>query len=156
VELRYVKDSDGRMLWDWANEPTVRQQSFSSDPIPWEHHLKWFAGKQQDPNCHQFIICNDTGEPVAQVRFDGADQAEVGICVAATHRGKGYGTSSLELASAKLFRCSPVTQINAYIKPDNAASLHAFAKAGYRLAGTALVKGQEAVRMILERDVSAT
>ena len=147
MTLRPVNDSDCRLLWEWANDPLVRQQSFNSATIPWEDHVKWFAGKLEDPNCHQFIGLDAAGQPVGQVRFDLDGEAEVSVSTAASSRGKGHGSSLLSLASAELIRCTGVKRITAYIRPENLASQRAFAKAGYALAGKTQIKGQNAVKM---------
>jgi len=36
LRLRPVCADDCRMIWEWANDPLVRSQSFANDPIPWE------------------------------------------------------------------------------------------------------------------------
>ncbi|MEK7218316.1 MAG: UDP-2,4-diacetamido-2,4,6-trideoxy-beta-L-altropyranose hydrolase, partial [Patescibacteria group bacterium] len=45
LRLRPATVGDGRTLWEWANDPTVRASAFSSDPIPWEEHMQWFGKK---------------------------------------------------------------------------------------------------------------
>jgi RimJ/RimL family protein N-acetyltransferase len=152
VTLRRVCDSDCRLLWEWANDPVVRQQSFNSEPIPWETHLSWFTRKCEDPNCYHFLGLNEAGHPVGQVRFDVADETEVSIGIGGPYRGRGYGSSLLKLASAELVALTGLERINAYIKPDNMPSLGAFARAGYVRAGKTYVRGQEAVWMVLLKD----
>ena len=147
LSLRPVYDSDSQLLWEWANDPLVRHQSFSSDSIAWEDHVKWFSQKLKDPNCHQFIGVDEAGDPVGQVRFDLNHEAEVSVSTSAAHRGKGHASSLLSLASAELIRSTGVTRINAHIRPENVASQRAFEKAGYRLVGEIVFKGHSAVEM---------
>ena len=40
LNLRPANVDDSRMLWEWRNEESVRQVSFSPDPIPWEDHCR--------------------------------------------------------------------------------------------------------------------
>ena len=151
LKLRPVNDSDCRLLWEWVNDPTVREQSFSSGPIPWDEHVAWFAGKRQDKNCHHFIVLNAEGEAVAQVRFDIDEEAEVGVSVDTRYRGRGYGAKALKLASRGLLSSFSITRISAYIKPDNTASIKAFSNSGYKSLGKTIVKEQPAVHMVLEQ-----
>jgi len=151
LTLRSVNDSDCRLLWEWANDPLVRQQSFNSTPIPWEDHVSWFARKLEDPNCHHFIGLNGAGQPVGQVRFDVGCEAEVDVSVDAGCRGYGYGFRLLKLTSVVLFNCTPVNRINAYVWPQNVASLRSFTKAGYRSLGQDVVHEQEVIHLVLER-----
>jgi len=48
--LRRVCEADGRLLWEWANDPTVRRVSFSPEPIPWAQHVNWLKARLEDPN----------------------------------------------------------------------------------------------------------
>ena len=152
LTLRRAQQEDCRLLWEWANDPTVRESAFSSEPIAWEMHKQWFKERLKDPNCHLFIALERTDTPVAQVRFDTAGQeATVDISVSLKHRGQGYGTEILKLASRELFRLSKVKRISAYIKPSNEASMRAFSKAGFILLSETRIKGHQARHMVLER-----
>lgn len=149
VRLRKVREQDSRLLWQWANDPETRARSFSTDPIPWQSHVSWFSGKLNDPNCHLFIAVDDADQPVGQVRLDLAEgNGVISVGVASQRRGAGYGTAMIAAAIAEVSGRFPVRQIHAYIKPDNAASVRAFEKAGFRLAGTQPIAGCEAMDLI--------
>lgn len=55
MSLRPAVADDSRRLFDWANDPVVRSVSFRSEPIAWEDHSRWFAGKLTDPQAALFI-----------------------------------------------------------------------------------------------------
>ena len=150
LRIRRATRDDCRLYWEWANDPAVRQASFSSEPIPWEAHVEWFTRRLDAPDSRLYVISDAEGEPVAQVRFEieGAC-AVVSVSVAASHQGKGYGAQALTMAARELFAETAVTRIDAYIKPDNTASLRLFEKAGYQRQADTTVKGQPAVHMAL-------
>lgn len=153
LSVRPVVEADSRLLWTWANDPAARQASFSSRPIPWEEHLRWMHRKLNDRNCYYFVLLDAGGQPVGQVRFDAAgDGAVVSVSLGPEFRGHGYGASGLRLACARLFSVSRVQRVIAYVKPDNDASVRAFAAAGFVHAGSEQVEGQSASRLVLERD----
>lgn len=152
VRLRLATLDDCRMVWEWANEPAVRAASFDSNPIKWEEHVDWFNGRLQNPGCLYYIVLNDMGLPIGQVRFDTqGDNAEINVSISSDFRGQGFGTETIRAASERLFCETQVAGINANIKLENKASVRAFAKAGYREVGVRIVKGQQALRMTLKK-----
>lgn len=43
LRLRTLQESDGKLLWEWANDPQVRAASFSSEPMPTQRKLRYQA-----------------------------------------------------------------------------------------------------------------
>jgi methionyl-tRNA formyltransferase len=152
LTLRLVKEDDCRLLWEWANDLTVRTSAFSSEPISWETHLRWFKRKLKDPNCYIFIALDEAKIPVGQVRFEiSGHEATVDISISSERRGQGYGTELLKLASRELFHLSSADCINAYIKSGNEASIRTFSKVGFKSLGKEKIKGYQAHHLVLER-----
>ena len=133
LKLRKVTQEDCELLWQWANDPIVRAASFSSEPIAWEDHIKWFNNKLISPNCYQFIGLNSEDEPVGQIRFDidSQLQAEVDISIDSNKRGKGYAINLIKLSISYLFRNTNVEIVNAIIKSENTASINSFSKSEF-------------------------
>jgi len=103
LRIRAVETEDCRLLWEWANDRSVRASAFNGKAIIWRNHIDWFFNKIQDSNCYQYIGMNDDGRPVGQVRFDIAGEiAELDFSVSMNDRGKGYGHQLL-LESIKRF-----------------------------------------------------
>ena len=153
LKLRQVCEDDCGLLWEWANDPDVRAVSFSSEPIPWEHHVQWFESKLDDPNCVFYVAVDSEGVPIGQVRYDiNGNEAVISTSIAQELRGKGYGSAAIRLASYKLFGTSTVRVINAYVKQDNNASARAFVRAGFKDLGTTTVHGHQAIHLALRRD----
>ena len=88
-----------------------------------------------------------------QVRFDLDDSgATISISIARNFRGQGLGPSMLRQACRCFWSQHPAVPVHAYIKPDNAASLKAFSRAGFVEAGTVLVHHQKAAHWTLQRE----
>ena len=66
--LKAAEESDMDILFEWANDPIVRQNSFHSERILYEDHKKWFYGILEASGCRQYIyICNN--EKIGQARI---------------------------------------------------------------------------------------
>ena len=154
LKLRFVAVEDCRSIWEWANDPTVRSVSFSSEPILWENHVKWFFAKLLDPNCLFFIVLDFENIPIGQVRYqiDGKE-AVISVSLALDQRGKGYGSQAIQLASETVFRSTSVELIHAHIKPENLSSIQAFARAGFADAGFVDIHGNLARDYIMYRKI---
>jgi UDP-2,4-diacetamido-2,4,6-trideoxy-beta-L-altropyranose hydrolase len=152
LHIRHVEEKDCAILWQWANDPDVRAVSLNSDPIAWDRHVEWFNSKLRDHNAVLYLALNSESTPVGQVRYqiDGS-RGVVSISLAREFRGKGYGSAVLIMATKELFRTSGVNKIDAYVKPDNSASLKLFARAGFIRERVELIGGHNAVHFILAR-----
>ena len=67
--------------------------SFSSDPIPWETHVDWYAGRLRDVHCFFYLAADEGGNPIGQVRFDLAGREaviSVSLC-GERHAARGVG-----------------------------------------------------------------
>ena len=154
LRLRRVQEKDRRQLWKWANDPEVRPVSFATEPISWERHLEWFKSKLRDPNALLYLAVSPVEIPAGQVRFQiNNTRAAVSLSLAPEFRGKGYGKVVLAMATEDLFRTNAVKRIDAYVKPNNTASLRLFRRAGYTWEGMAMIDGHQAIHFILEKPV---
>ena len=155
INLRKASDKDCRLIWKWSRDPAVRAESFVSDPIPYHDHVEWFSQRISDPDCYLFIAEYSGHKPIGQIRFelDGND-ATVSISLDQNFRNKGYGPTVIALACQNIFDTTKANLIHAYIKKGNIASTSAFKKAGFIFSGVALMKGQEATHLILEKKKS--
>ncbi|OUC13629.1 MAG: UDP-2,4-diacetamido-2,4,6-trideoxy-beta-L-altropyranose hydrolase [Alkalinema sp. CACIAM 70d] len=152
IRLRPVRAQDCELIWQWANEPTTRQVSFRSEPIPWETHQAWFARQLQDQS-HYFKLAIDRDDrPIAQVRLDRGTHpqndrtAQISISLDPQYRRQGFGKQILQLALEDCWRSTHFTAINAWIKPDNLASIALFENAQFTKVGTEWIAGQLAVQ----------
>lgn len=131
--LRPARKEDSQFLFDLRNEEAVRCVSSNPDPISLETHHHWFEKKLASKESVIFIA-EEEGTSFAQTRFDIVDEetADISIAVIATKRGKGYGALLIGEATKCFLSLHPkVSLVRAFIKPENAASLRSFLKAGY-------------------------
>jgi UDP-2,4-diacetamido-2,4,6-trideoxy-beta-L-altropyranose hydrolase len=140
LRLRACRQDDCELLWRWANDSEVRLRSFSSEPIPWNTHIEWFQAKLDSPDSHIYIAIDRQDQPVGSIRFAcTVDEATVSITIDPQYRGKGYGKSLINLATSRFHKNSHVRVINAYIQPDNHASIKVFMNAGFESQGVVLI-----------------
>lgn len=157
ILLREAHEDDCEMIYKWANDPNTRAASFSTGPIAWEEHIQWFGRTFINPDCMLFIALDIEGHPVGQVRFemdgsDGSDRSEatISISIDSNFRGRGLGSLVILRASEEIFKRRHISRINAFIKPQNRASIRAFEKAGFSAVGMKIIKGNEALHYIKE------
>ena len=130
--LRKATIEDRDLLFQWANDPLVRKNSFSTTEIAYEEHVNWYNRVLNREDCIQYIYMD--GEcPVGQVRITlNGDSAEIGYSICAEMRSRGYGQKLLALISEKIWEEFPdIRKIFGQVKPENAASQNAFLHAGY-------------------------
>jgi UDP-2,4-diacetamido-2,4,6-trideoxy-beta-L-altropyranose hydrolase len=152
IDFRPVMEEDLRLIWEWANDPATRANSFESAAIPWEQHRQWCESKMNNAQCNFWVASNRDCEQVGVVRFDHHDgEAMVSISVAPHARGRGYGTKIIKSACDQLFGSSAAKLVRALIKPGNDASIKAFGRAGFQRDISTTVKGQAAEQYLLHR-----
>lgn len=150
LTARHATVDDGRLLWEWANDPIVRAASFTHDRIPWDAHVAWLDARVAAA-APTYVIENEARQPVGQVRFDARPDGamEVGLSLGAAFRGRRLSRPALVAACRALRQeRGPVTVV-AHVRPDNAASLATFRSAGFEPAGSEHVKGCESLRLEL-------
>lgn len=131
-----------QQLWKWANDPLTREMAFSSDPIPWEEHIAWFASKRENIQCYPYIAyCQD--HPVGQIRFDITIESEqsyasIDYSVSPLWRGKGVGSLLLLKGTSVFFSEAPphCGHVIGMVKNENTSSLKCFLKAGFSRVST--------------------
>ncbi|MDO4514018.1 MAG: GNAT family N-acetyltransferase [Lachnospiraceae bacterium] len=134
MTLREATPEDVDLVYKWANDPTVRANAFSTDPIPYDNHVAWYQGRLNNPDCHIYIGMTRENKPVGIIRVEKQrEEPEVGMIsysVDAGMRGKGIGTRLLSLVERKLCG-TELTTLAGQVKPDNIASRKAFERAGF-------------------------
>lgn len=152
LHLRRATAEDCHTIWIMANDPMVRQNSFSTDSIPWEVHQAWFKKTLSDQECVLLVVMQ--GQEVAgQVRFNiNGSHSVISISVAKEMRGHGLGSRIIQLASQYIFDAFPVELIHAYIKPENQTSITSFKKAGYVYSQMETIQNCPAMDFILSKE----
>jgi RimJ/RimL family protein N-acetyltransferase len=134
--LKYRKaiSKDVDVYYKWANDSTVRAQSYNSQLIDFKTHVKWFHEKINDENCSMIFFYDDENESVGQVRIEKSDSnnAIIGISIDSNKRGKGHASKMLEISTADFLNSNDLVIIHAYIKESNVGSKKIFEKAGFQ------------------------
>lgn len=130
--LREAAAEDMDLLYQWANDQTVRRNSFSTAEIAYEEHKEWFAQLLSRNDCKQYIYLYD-GEPIGQARITIlGEEAEIGYSICAEKRGMGHGKTLLKLLYSRVKEEFPdIKKLTAKVKPENIASQRAFLEVGY-------------------------
>lgn len=158
--LRRVQEADKELLYEWANDPITRAQSFSVKPILWEEHVAWFERKMQDSTCYHYLL-EDDGVAVAVIRLDETVKNcyQVSTSVAPLERGRGYGKALFRMVFTRIFRDIPeIALLYAEVKKANKASCHCLEVNGYEhisekylsLLGTAIKDSDDEEVYILD------
>jgi RimJ/RimL family protein N-acetyltransferase len=142
LSLRPAVPSDCLLIFEWANDPTTRKNSFAPDPISWATHCAWFERILSDPG-RQLHVVSSSDVPIGQVRLEpcGHRETKISLSLAPEWRGRGLAVEVIRLATAR----ADADLVHAYVKPDNDRSRRAFLKAGFVEQGQVMSQGVPAV-----------
>jgi len=137
VWLRVAEQDDCKLYFQWANDPTVREQSLTSDEITWDGHRHWFANQLDSPDTQLLVGMRDDS-PIGQIRFtktteQTSNQAawNVAFSVAAEARGTGAGKELLRLGAGWMTNLG-LTPLTATVKMANVVSARCFQRLGWQ------------------------
>lgn len=127
IHYRRATIDDAEILLEWRNDPDTRQNSFNSQLVLRENHLRWLEGVFVDADRDLYIAEVD-GAAVGTLRVDhdNLGQSELSWTVAPDSRGKGIGKMMLIEARNML----PGALV-ARIKSENIASLSMVYSVGF-------------------------
>lgn len=132
VRLRRVRSDDVDLVREWRNDEDAVRFSVNGRRVSPDEHARWFADQMRNSE-RLFWIAEEHGDPVGQVRVDVRDrEGTVSIVVAPGQRGRGMGTSILRALLSEMAHHPEVDTLIALAHQDNAASLRAFERSGFR------------------------
>lgn len=148
LKFRFATIRELDIYFKWTNDPLVRQHSFNSEPVSFNHHENWFKSKLHSESC--FLYFFSSGNlPVGQVRIErGSDENIIGISLDENFRGKSLSSVLLLNATEDFLESNPGQKITAYIKTENEASYKGFIKAGFSVSDSLIMKDVECYRLI--------
>lgn len=137
IYLRPATIDDTKLIFEWANAPDVRHNSFNTDNISWDVHKAWMEGILTNESTLLYILVEDDNH-IGQVRLAfKAGKWEISYSIASAFRGHGYGKLILQLAENELIRGNHAGEdLYAEVKMDNIASQRIFKKLGYNEAAS--------------------
>jgi len=121
--LRNARFNDCEILYQWANNPIIRNNSFNKENINYDDHKNWLIEKLEDHNC-LFYILSIKGIPVGSIRFDidNHHEATINYLIDPRHQKKGYGKKILKLGIEKAAEEYDIYSFIGFVKKDNIAS----------------------------------
>ena len=121
--LRNARYNDCELLFKWANDPVIRNNSFSKENINLEKHKNWLNEKLKEDN-NLFYILSIQGIPVGSIRFEIDDHhnAIINYLIDPNYHKKGYGKKILELGIKKATKEYRICSFIGFVKVDNIAS----------------------------------
>lgn len=143
--IRRVNDHDCRDIWLWRNTHQARAASFHCDPIAYEDHEHWFRKKLEDP-CSLLWMAQAGGQKIGYVRHDiDGSKAVHSVLLNPQFYGMGLGARVIRAADQEFIKLNnALCVIYAEIQDHHAASINAFAKAGYKLKERIIKNGKKA------------
>ena len=133
ILIRRANKDDVEVCFKWANDKTVREQSYTQDPIGFQEHITWFEQKLNDPNDF-FYMMEFEARPVAQIRFHVHDnEAVLGYLADENIRNRGLGTLILSKGIESFVGDYKKTiNIVGHVKESNFASRRSFEKLAFK------------------------
>jgi UDP-2,4-diacetamido-2,4,6-trideoxy-beta-L-altropyranose hydrolase len=130
--LRPISMDDAQHLFDWANDPLTRQNSFNSEPILWASHVEWLQKKLTDSSARLFMLELD-GVVCGHIRYqlEKTGDALLSFVVAPGFRGMGIGDALVMRSRSVICKQWPSCRIKALTLQENRASSSIFRKNGF-------------------------
>lgn len=150
INFRYATNSDTQLLFEWANDELIRENSFNSNKINIEEHKAWLNAILNSRTDLIYIFTNDEGIPIGNVKIQSSNnEIIIGIAIDKAFRGKSFGSIMLTLATNDYFKQKRNKQITAYIKKSNLKSQNIFLKAGFKFEKYTFISGNECLKTVL-------
>lgn len=130
VTLKVATLKEMELLYAWANDDLVRNNSLNQDVISWEEHCEWYKSKLNAQNCViNIIVAHDENRPVGQIRLDSIGEFKyIDYSISEQFRGNGYGY----LGVKEVLETSRGDRFRAVVKNSNSASKRIFEKLQFR------------------------
>jgi len=127
--LKRACKQDCDLIFNWANDVSVRKNSFNSNELNYDEHVVWFDNKLHSNNSIIFLFYYNN-LPVGQVRID--IENKVGIISYSIDKdfiGCGLSIEMLRLLEVNVNK--DVNKLIGNVKFGNVASQKIFEKLGY-------------------------
>jgi RimJ/RimL family protein N-acetyltransferase len=177
IQLRRALPIDFEITWKWLQDPQAREainllkneKSFEDLPfrlnqqnagrpnllsdedplqsLTREEHFVWFASRINDPHCI-YLICELNEVPIGQLRIDKkSDLGQISVIVEEEQRGKGYGTSIIQLGCRYAYYSFNLHRFIARVKKEVPGAIKPFERSGFIVAKELTVNGTKAVEL---------
>ena len=135
LTMRPASEQDVDTIYEWANDPVTRSQSWNTEPIVYENHVKWFMNRIKATD-RLFYIFFEGDEPVGSVRLDpnGDGVLIISYQIAPQKRRHGYGQQMISQIDKMVYETWPNTgilKLTAEVRADNIGSCRCLDVNGY-------------------------
>jgi ribosomal-protein-alanine N-acetyltransferase len=129
VFLNRACKQDCDLMFNWANDISVRENSFNNNELNYDEHVNWFDNKLHSDNSVIFLFYYNN-LPVGQVRTDIENKVGlISYSLDKNYRGRGLSIEMLRLLEANIN--NDVNKLIGYVKFENISSQKNFEKLGY-------------------------
>ncbi len=151
--IRLAQEEDIRKVFDLANDPTVRNNSFTKSKIEFNDHQIWFQKKIKDPTCFFFIIEETNSENfIGYVRYENKnDEWTTSIAIHEKYRGKGIGSEILKNTIKIILKKIENPLIVAWVNENNIGSMKNFYNANFKKILEKEFENQKYFKLIYNR-----
>lgn len=131
--IRRAESADCGAVFRIRNDKSVRAMSGGTDALSRSRHDTWFTAMLADSHRETWVLhpTRDARQVLGYARLDALPGCAcvISIALCAPVRGQGLATPFIQAAldATEL----PVRMVTAQIRPENAASLRAFGRAGF-------------------------
>lgn len=135
LKVRKVDSKDTKNIFNWRNDPLIRNMSRNKKVIKLSDHTAWI-NQIISSDKDAFLIIENHKEPIGVVRYkmNKLNSAEISIYLVPKKIGTGMGKIVLLKADEWLKSNYPsIKQINANVLSNNIKSMHLFESANYKL-----------------------
>jgi len=135
--LRPIDLDDTDNILKWRNNPEIRRNLFSSEPVTKEKHLQWLRKLRESTDRKEFIIIRKDGRiPIGTVGLSNIDyqnqKAELGIMIGETAEwGKGFGAEACRLILRFAFEDMKLNKVYLKVFKRNAPAVRIYEKLGF-------------------------
>ncbi|MDB9783082.1 GNAT family N-acetyltransferase [Winogradskyella sp.] len=143
IFIRKATKRDVELLFEWANDSSLRKFSINTGKIVWNDHVQWFLNKM-DSNSYILIAETELGIPIGQIRLDkDNDYYLIDFYVANEYRGRGYGKLLLRQGMDYVVNEIQKVVFKAMVNEKNMPSINSFLSVGFILRGEELLNEQK-------------
>lgn len=134
LRARPASPNDEALLLTWANDPIVRANSLSPEPILERDHQTWFIERMRNvEGCRIYIVETMDGVPIGQVRFDLRDKVwEIDYSLDCAYRGRKLGRRLLETALQAFHTEKSDVEAVGKVRVGNHSSRRVFESLGFK------------------------
>lgn len=133
-------EHDCDLVYNLSNDPLVRANSFNTEPILYENHVRWFNKVINDSNILFFLVF-EGDDFVGQIRFvrtcEESNECVISLSITPEYRGKHIGRDFMDLGIIEMKKnWKKIEIVKAEVKCENEASNKLFMKDGFDLVSS--------------------